>query len=184
MRLSISFAFLLATACGDGVHSDPQEVVTNPDSGGSGGSDSGSDMSADEPDANHADASVSPLCAEPEGPLHPYTQDVEVRELIVGKWLHCSGRTILQNEQAGVEFVSDGTYFMLAYDGGNLVRLTGFGKQGTWDATQETPTAVQFDWHPAPNSGNGGFPVFEDNPRRFAIDFYPGPGDSIYIIAH
>lgn len=168
MRLAISFAFLLAAACGDGVHSDPEEVLLNHD-----GVDAGN---------GGPSGTATQRCAQAEGPLHPYTQAAEVNHLIVGRWLRCSGTPLLEGEQAGIEFVSDGTFFGLAFDGSELVRTTGFGKQGTWDAEQTTAIAVQLNWHTTPASGNGGAPLFEDNPRRFAIEFgYTGA--SIYVLA-
>ncbi len=176
MKIALSVAFLFAAACGDGVHSDPEEVITH--HGADGGSMGGSDGTDAPPTLGGIAAQK---CAQPEGPLHPYTQQAQVEQLIVGRWLHCSGPSLLEDEQAGIEFVADGTYFGLAFDGSKLVRTTGFEKQGTWDAYQETEISVQLNWHPTPASGNGGAPLFEDNPRRFAIDL--GGSPSIYVIA-
>ena len=120
---------------------------------------------------------VSANCNAAQGPEHPYTMVSELEQLVLGQWIHCSGPTLLDNEQLGVEFDADGTYHMLAGDGdGGITVLNGFGNQGTWDAAQEGATAVQWDIHPDPNSGNGGYPTFEDSPRMFALEARRGIG--------
>ena len=153
---------LFASAC------TGQGVFTSPSTGSNGGS--GSDVNGYE------------QCSLPEGPLHPYTQVADFNTLVVGAWWHCSGPKIFANEQAGIEFDADGSYFFLADDGnGNPVKLTGFGNQGTWDGSQEG-NSVQFNIHPASNSGTGGYPTFEDGPRRFAMDVEYNQDVSIYTI--
>jgi hypothetical protein len=83
----------------------------------------------------------------------------------------------------GIEFLADHNYFALVDDGqGSLLRANGFGNEGTWDASQETSTWVQLNYHPAPNAGNGGTPVFEDGPPRFSIYLAAqSTGPSIYV---
>ncbi|HUJ59097.1 MAG TPA: hypothetical protein VLX92_11415 [Kofleriaceae bacterium] len=151
---------LLVAGCA-GVHSDPSQVAYIAVNSGT-----------DAPSA----------CDEPEGPEHPYSKKSELDALVVGRWLHCSGGTFLPDEQAGIEFTADGTYYELGYQGTSLVRLDGFDHQGTWDSYQETSTSVEFAWHPTPSSGNGGAPEFEDNPGRLAIDIPYADEPSVYVL--
>ncbi|MFT3693767.1 MAG: hypothetical protein QM831_11540 [Kofleriaceae bacterium] len=158
-------SLLFASAC------TGQGVFTSPSLGSGTGSDSGSDV-----------GNGYEQCSLPEGPLHDYTQVSEFNTLVVGTWWHCSGPKILSNEQAGIEFDADGKYYLIADDGsGNPVKLTGFGNQGTWDGSQEGET-VQFNIHPTSNSGLGGYPMFEDGPRRFAMEVEYNDDMSIYTV--
>ena len=116
-------------------------------------------------------------CADPEGPQHPYTKAADVEAMIAGTWVHCSGPTFLNAGDEGFEFAADHTYYVLQ-DG---MRKTGFDSQGTWDTYQETATLVQLDYHPTPNSGNGGAPKFEDDPRRVAIRLFERSESSVYV---
>jgi hypothetical protein len=61
------------------------------------------------------------------------------------------------------------------------MRTVGFGNQGTWDTYQVTETSVQFDWHPTPNGGYGGYPSFEEQPRKMAILIVEQRDTSIYM---
>jgi hypothetical protein len=151
----------LAVGCGVGVESNPELPPSNPE--------------------------LSPIeramqeCDVPQGPLHSYTKASELETLILGQWLRCSGPPWLADSD-GIEFADDHTFFALIDDGlGKLVRRTGFGNQGTWDASQETETWVQLNTHLTPAGGNGGSPAFEDTPSRFAINLATGAGISIYV---
>ena len=126
--------------------------------------------------------SVLDECGAPDGPLHPYTQAAELEPLLVGRWWHCSGPAMIDPTEAGIELVEDHTYFKLVAEDGVLVRETGFARQGTWDVAQETPTSVQFDYHPAPQSGNGGYPQFEDGPRKMSIRLVVQSAVSLYVL--
>jgi hypothetical protein len=114
--------------------------------------------------------------------VHTYTQQSELEALLIGKWLHCSGPPMISSSEAGIELVDDHTYFKLVADGhGGYMRTVGFGNQGTWDTYQETETSVQFDWHPMPNGGYGGYPRFEEQPRKMAILIVEQRDTSIYV---
>jgi len=155
VKSSMKLAFLLlAAGCGLGVSSQPHKISNEGTPG---------------------------TCADPEGPLHPYTKAADVDAMFVGKWVHCSGPTFLMNGDEAFEFTADGTYYVLQDNGTNLVRKTGFGNQGTWDTYQETEKSVQLSYHPTPNSGNGGAPQFEDDPRRVAIELFERDVSSIYV---
>jgi hypothetical protein len=121
-------------------------------------------------------------CADAEGPMHPATLTSQVDALIVGKWLHCSGRDMLRTGEVGIEVLADHTYFALASDGsGGTVRKTGFGSQGTWSTDQTTATTVTFQW----NTTTGfdlGHPSFEDHPRKMAMLIYQETVASIYVL--
>jgi hypothetical protein len=124
---------------------------------------------------------VAGTCADPEGPITPYACAADLDQMITGRWRLCTGRPLLNVGEAGIELAADFTYYALVDAGsGQLVRKTGFGFQGTWDSYQETATGVQFDLHPTPNSGIGGFPRFEDNPRRFSIVLETGGSTYVY----
>jgi hypothetical protein len=141
MRLSAtSILVLFASACGAGVHSDPQEVGTPAE------------------------------CAIPDGPLHDYSTQAELNALIVGKWAHCSGPNLMGSIERGIEFVAGGTYYVLVDDGeGGLTREPGFDGQGTWVGLQLTPTSVEFAWDNASHTGDEGYITFEDQPRKFLL---------------
>jgi len=125
---------------------------------------------------------IAGTCAEREGPIKPYACAADLNTMITGKWRHCSGRALLDVGEAGIELAADFNYYALVDDGtGHLVRKTGFGFQGTWDSYQETETSVQFDFHPTPNSGDGGYPIFEDNPRRFSVQIGYEATGSVYV---
>jgi hypothetical protein len=155
MRLSATYLLAsLAVGCGVGVESSPGTPLAMPATG---------------------------ECDAPQGPLHHYTTASEVETLIVGRWRHCSGPTMIAGSD-GVEFVADHSYFALVDNGlGNLVRTTGFGNEGTWEAYQQNPTWVQFAYR-RPGAGNGGTLEFEDGPPRFSIPLATSnEGPSIYV---
>src|SRR5262245_30075202 len=86
-------------------------------------------------DGAHSDPSI---CDQPDGPAHPYTQQSELEQLVLGRWQHCAGPTLLgQSDEAGIELTADHTYHVLVDHDGALVRASGFDGQGTWDAYQE-----------------------------------------------
>ena len=167
MKLHILCLFAL-TGCSVDAHDDPSaggDPITGPTSPGAG-----------------SDAAAA-ACRAADGPLHPYTQAAELEQLLVGKWRRCSGPALIDPTEAGIELVDDHTYFKLVTDGaGALVRTSGFANQGTWDVAQETPTSVQFDYHPAPNSGNGGYPRFEDGPRKMSVTLVTQTAASLYLL--
>jgi hypothetical protein len=164
MKLVLALLPILG-ACGAGVHGDPRIHTGDPDAAVDGA------------------AAMTGACNDPEGPRHPYTQAAEVEQLVLGRWLHCSGATLLgQAGEVGIELTADHIYYVLQQDGDQLVREGGFAGSGTWDTYQETPTSVQFDYHPTPNSGNGGYFLFEDSPRRFAINIGYNDTPSIYVL--
>ena len=137
-------------------------------------------------DNSTPDPAVPAACRAAATPIHPYTLAAELEALLIGKWRHCSGPVLVQpsaSGEVGIELVADHTYFKLATDTtGALVRMVGFGAQGTWDTYQETDTSVQFDLHPTPNSGTGGYPRFEDDPLRMAVLMVEQRMDSIYAL--
>lgn len=160
----------------EGVQSDPL--------GHAGSNGSGSDGSGSNGGNGSGGGALTANCDAAQGPEHPYTQASELDHLVLGQWIHCSGPSIFSNEQLGLEFDADGTYHLLASDGhGGIAVLSGFGNQGTWDASQEGASSVQWNIHPDPNSGTGGFPTFEDSPRKFAMLVNYSTDYSIYAIA-
>jgi hypothetical protein len=159
------------TGCGIGVSSDPGQIaIGSRDAGGSSDADTAHD------------SGVPSACAGRDSPVHTYTQQSELEALLIGKWLHCSGPPMISSSEAGIELVDDHTYFKLVADGhGGYMRTVGFGNQGTWDTYQVTETSVQFDWHPTPNGGYGGYPSFEEQPRKMAILIVEQRDTSIYM---
>ena len=153
-------------ACGNGVHADPRGLMPDAHQTGSG-SGSGSAMPG--------------TCSDPDGPLHPYTQASEVSALVVGRWRQCSGATPFAEAQAGVELLANGEFYFLQETGGTLVRKSGFDSQGTWTAYQEGGSSVQFDFH-ITNTGTGGYPEFEDNPRKMAMRLDYNSEASIWVL--
>lgn len=143
---------------------------------GIGNSGSGSDSDIG------SDAGYDANCNATEGPEHPYTTVAELDQLVLGKWIHCFGPSIL-GEEFGLSFDADGTYHALGFGEAGMVELNGFGNQGTWDGSQETATSVQWNIHPMPNSGTGGYPTFEDGPRMFAFALEDANDFSVYAIA-
>jgi hypothetical protein len=137
---SSAILILFASACGTGVHSDPQQIGTPPE------------------------------CDVADGPLHQYTTQAELNELIVGRWVHCSGPNLMGSLEQGIEFALDGTYYVLVDDGeGGLTRESGFDGQGTWIGLQLTETSVEFTWDNASHTGDEGYITFEDQPRKFLL---------------
>jgi hypothetical protein len=167
MKRSISLLVVLTAACGTGMDGEPTPV------GSVGGGPSPGDAGA---------PSASP-CAAPEGPLHDYTTAAELEALVLGKWLQCSGpRPPTLDGSRGVEFAADGRYFVLVDDGrGGLARGGGFTSEGRWDTSQATGTVVFLWFHPTPSSQFGDTPLFEDGPRRFAINPSHAGDLSIYV---
>lgn len=119
-------------------------------------------------------------CTDPEGPLHAYSDAAELDELFVGRWLHCTGPTITnQDVEVGIELTADRAAFVLVQQNGNVVRAGGFTGQGTWDVDVDHTTR-QLNVYM-----NGGKlmnidPRFEDNPRRVQVlPIYKTP--AIYV---
>jgi len=76
-------------------------------------------------------------CSTPSGAVHTFQSVTEVAELLTGKWKYCDGAP--PDFSDGVEFTSDGTYYVLAFDAnGTLVRhVRSFGGEegGTVDVS-------------------------------------------------
>jgi hypothetical protein len=175
MRLSITYLLVsLAAGCGVGVESSPGAPITDPPI---------TDPPITDPpitDPPITDPSAG-ACDAPQGPLHHYTTVAEVETLVVGQWRHCSGPTLGTADQAGIEFVDDHKFFALVDDSdGNLVRMTGFGSEGTWRADQEGDW-VQLSCYTPTLGGNGGQPEFEDAPSRFAVRLDTGNAPVVYV---
>ena len=118
-------------------------------------------------------------CNAPQGPIESYTTDDALTQSLVGKWVRCSGPSLLDNEQVGVELDSDGTYHMLGDDGaGGVGELSGFGMQGTWSASLGSLYI-----HPTENSGEGGGVTLESGPRKLDAQWNYNDEDSMYAIA-
>jgi hypothetical protein len=181
---TLSIILVAAAACTtNGVATDPL---------GNSGSDGSDGSPADSSDQNTGSdidvgSDTDPVhdynmnCLEGQGPQVEYTTVAEMKPLAVGAWIHCSGPAIL-DEKVGIEFRADGTYALIGVGLDALYELAGFGNEGTWDASQEGSAAVQWNIHPAPNSGTGGYPVFESSPRRFALQLEEATELSIYAI--
>jgi hypothetical protein len=118
------------------------------------------------------------MCAVPEGPLHEYSDPAELDQLFVGRWLHCTGPTITdQDAEVGLELTGERDAFVLVQHDGNVVRAGGFTGQGTWDVDH---TTEQLDVHMNAGTWINIDPRFEDNPRRFQVlPIYKTP--AIYI---
>jgi|SRR5580704_14393946 hypothetical protein len=139
--MRINLVLLFAAACGQGVHSDPQELAPG-----------------------------EAACSTADGPLHDYSTSAELGQLIVGTWVNCSGPTLMGDDEQAIEFDPDGTYHVLVDDGqGGLAPATGFDGQGTWVGLQLTPTSVEFAWDNASHTGQEGDISFEDQPRKFSL---------------
>jgi hypothetical protein len=181
MKLTLSL-LLLAACTTNGVATEP---LGNAGSDGSGGTtdqsnaNTGSDIDVGSDTDPVHDYMMN--CLAGQGPEVAYTTVAEMLPLATGAWIHCSGPAIL-NEQVGIEFRADGTYYLIGVGTESLYELVGFGNEGTWDASQEGSDTVQWNIHPAPNSGTGGYPVFESSPRRFALQLEGSSELSIYAI--
>jgi hypothetical protein len=128
-------------------------------------------------------AAYAANCTAAEGPEQTYDA-AQMQQFAIGKWIHCSGPSILDDEQVGIDYEADGTYHMLGDDGaGNLVDLNGFGNQGTWDISADAPDLIGWYTHPDPASGIGGYPTVETGPRKFQIWLGEADDGSIYAIA-
>ena len=152
-------AMLVIAACGTGVDSDPRSTV------GTVGSDGG----------DAASEGTSNPCAGADGPRHDYTTAYELTQLMTGTWVQCTpvSPTLLNGK--GLEFLADGTYYLLVSDGhGGLARGTGFASQGAWEVKDIPETGrrdlIILSLEPVPGSYMGDTPLFEDHPRRFAFD--------------
>ena len=130
----------------------------------------------DDPQLAHVRAEAG--CDAPDGTLHPYSQAAELEQIVVGRWVHCSGPPLLLHGDEGIELLGDHSYYGLASDGaGNLVRKTGFDFQGNWHALQLSPTDVEFTY----NDGEGGLKL-EDGPSRFALPVDTEGNESVYAL--
>src|SRR5450432_1885811 len=147
--------WLVFAACGSGVHSDASTDA-------------------------RADPSASPLvCDLPDGASHLYTLQSELKQLVTGKWVLCSGSTLLSQSEIGIEFVAGGTYYSMINDGtGKVVRGSGFGSSGTWEFPDSS--SLQIEWTLGPSSWRQGDVQFEDNPRRFLMEQLPDGEKSYY----
>jgi hypothetical protein len=117
-------------------------------------------------------------CTDPEGPLHVYADAAELDQLFVGRWLHCTGPTITdQDVEVGLELTAERDAFVLVHQDGNVVRAGGFAGQGTWDVDY---TTRQLDVHMNAGDWINIDARFEDNPRRFQVlPIYKTP--AIYV---
>ncbi|HEY1812932.1 MAG TPA: hypothetical protein VGG74_11335 [Kofleriaceae bacterium] len=126
-------------------------------------------------------------CSAPEGPEVTYGSNTDLTALATGKWIHCSGPTILDNEQAGVAYDADGTFHMLGPDGsGGTVELNGFQKQGLWDISDLVdgdPSIVAWYTRYDDGSSEGGDVVFETSPSKFFITIDYNEEPSVYALA-
>jgi hypothetical protein len=106
------------------------------------------------------DATLPPACAVADGPVRAFTQLADVYQAIAGQWLFCSGEPSNTLDEP-IEFTSDGHWFSLAEDAsGNVARLVGFGKTGTFVISP---------------SGNGELPLdggFDPPKMAFGITLY------------
>ena len=129
-----------------------------------------------DPQLAHARADAG--CDAPDGPLHPYTHATELEQLIPGRWIHCSGPSLLSHGGDGIELLGDHTYYGLVGDAaGNLVRKDGFDWQGSWAALQLSPSDVEFSY----TEGEGNL-ALEDEPTRFALPVDTEGNKSVYAL--
>ena len=119
-------------------------------------------------------------CADPDGTIRQVTVAADVNALVVGRWQRCSGKQMLDAGEDGFEIAADGTYYVLVRNGAELQRKPGFTGQGTWNTNQEQ-TTVGLYFHPTPNSGNGGYPMFSESPRKMAILLRYETQPTIYV---
>lgn len=136
--------------------------------------------------AHPIDAALPPACLLQEGPVRAFTSLSQVNQAIAGQWLFCFGEPSNTNHQP-IEFTADGHWFALTQDeSGNLVRLVGFGKTGSFvisllgndpasvDGGFDSPKTA-FDITLTSDSTPGTFGSnlsFSDSPRRMLY----GPG--------
>jgi hypothetical protein len=119
-------------------------------------------------------------CADPDGTIRQVTAAADVNMLVLGHWEHCSGKRLLDAGEDGFEIAADGTYYVLVRNGAELQRKPGFTGQGTWNTHQEQ-AAVGLYFHPTPNSGNGGYPVFSEGPRKMSLLLRYQTEPTIYV---
>jgi hypothetical protein len=122
-------------------------------------------------------ATVSTVCSALDGSLHPIQKADELKQLAIGRWAYCSGYRMVNNDDAGIELLADGTYYVLVKSGGQLVRKAGFDSQGTWNV----PNLITgLRWTLGPASWRSADVQLEDSPRKFALDFINSGDRSIY----
>lgn len=125
-------------------------------------------MTTTEPSPDAPSKAPVATCADPDGTILRITAAADVNMLVLGRWEHCSGKSLLDDGEGGFEIAADGTYYVLVRNGAELQRKGGFTGQGTWRTHQEE-TSVGLYFHPTPNSGTGGYPVFSEGPRKMAM---------------
>ena len=170
------------------------QVADRPDGsagvGGVGGaltdaSSGGSGAVLDEPwDAmvDGAPATPEELCAMEGTPLpSPCTKD-EMSYRLSRRWWQCSGQFVFNTEDAvGIEFTSDGHWYLLKVDsGGAVVKGTGSSYEGTWDMYGPSSSCgIQVDIYKGGMVGS--FPIFAKQPSRVNLNTGGDGGAPVYI---
>jgi hypothetical protein len=149
------------------------------------------DANADPPKRDSsAPPRVTGTCDETEqGLLNQFSSVQEVNDMIIGRWLHCSGGFLsLTSDEVGIEFDGDGSWYALVQAvSGPPVRGGGsLSHQGTWLVSNEGATAsgavaVQFNIYYA-QGGNGCQPAFSLRPTEFTCGLDNGsPVPDVYV---
>jgi hypothetical protein len=139
-----------------------------PEAGADGGSVS---VQLPAADGGSCTLPVTQVCSLSETPVAPPTSGPELISMMTGDWALCDATSIFGTQEAGFSFASDGTWYKLYAQGGQLVRGQGFDEQGTWDL-------FEFDGGAEPQlnltvAGGGQiflYPAFATNPRKVRLD--------------
>ncbi len=102
------------------------------------------------------------------GTVRRYGSETELRSLLPGQWLFCSGAGVGPNDQVGLELASDHAYVLVRSPNGNLVRGQGSRYEGTLSVTQSAgPLQLSVGW--ASGETTVLETAYEDGPRRMMV---------------
>jgi hypothetical protein len=123
-----------------------------------------------------AEALPPARCGLPDGPHRPIT-DPGMRDVLPGRWLRCSGTSLFDRREVGLEFTQDGAWYRLVATGdGRIQRRSDVGDLGKWSAED-----VGLNWQLNLGGLGGSIPAFVQSPLKMRL----GPPDiaAIYLYA-
>jgi hypothetical protein len=187
---AMAFSLLIA-ACGGRLADNPPDgsAVSGGGTGAVAGS-GGLGGTVEEPwDAMVDGAVATPeqleqLCTMQGTPVEsPCTQD-ELSYRLSRRWWQCSGEFVYNTPDAvGVEFTTDGHWYLLRLDpGGAVVRGTGASYEGTWDmygpGSPNGPCSIGVNIYKGGMLGS--FPIFEKQPTKVNLNTGGDGGKPVY----
>jgi hypothetical protein len=126
------------------------------------------------------DGSPPPQCDAESGQPVTLTSQGQFEMMFEGRWLFCKGDAVLgpAHDQAGIEIMSDHTFFVLHAVDGQVARGSGFDYQGTW--REDTAQSINAElWFPAGEVLAE--EAFLDAPRKMRIDTEVGVADYVLV---